>query len=141
MNLKLDARLDKPFQNRARYTAFWTEVNHSAINWRIVASTVGCCWLVFVLMWLLLGEQLAVFLNPLPLFVKAIFGILVYGYVGGMRVGNIQTILVYWTLIGLALSWLFHKIEGKSTVIIVVAFLHLVLSALTLIPMMLLNGP
>lgn len=92
-------------------------------------------------MWWLLGEQLAVFLNPVPLFVKAIFGILVYGYVGGMGVGNIQTIFVYWTLIGLALSWLFHKLEGKSTVIIVVAFLHLVLSALTLIPMMLLNGP
>lgn len=92
-------------------------------------------------MWLLLGEQLAVFLNPLPLFVKAIFGILVYGYVGGTGGWNIETIFVYWTLVGLGLSWLFHKIEGKSAMIIaVVAFSHLVLSALTLIPMMLLNG-
>jgi hypothetical protein len=91
-------------------------------------------------MWLLLGEQLAVFLNPLPLFVKAICGILAYGYVGGIGGGSIETIFVYWTLVGLGLSWLFHKVEGKSVVIIVFAFLHLVLSALTLIPMMLLNG-
>lgn len=91
-------------------------------------------------MWLLLGEQLAVFLNPLPLFVKAIFGILVYGYVGGAGGGPIATIFVYWTLIGLGLSWLFHKIESKAATITGVAFLHLALSALTLIPMMLLNG-
>jgi hypothetical protein len=116
-------------------------MNDSAINWRVVACTVGCCWLVFALMWWLLGEQLAVFLNPLPLFVKAIFGIIVYGYVGGAGGGTIETIFVYWTLVGLGLSWLFHKIEGKSAMIIVVAFfLHLVLSALTLIPMMLING-
>ena len=92
-------------------------------------------------MWLLLGEQFAVFLNPLPLFVKAIFGILVYGYVGGTGGWNIETIFVYWTLVGLGLSWLFHKFEGKSAMIVVVAFfLHLVLSALTLIPTMLLGG-
>ena len=115
-------------------------MNDSAINWRVVAGTVGGCWLVFALMWSLLGEQLAVFLNPLPLFVKAIFGILVYGYVGGVGGRHIETIFVYWTLVGLALSWLFHKIHGKSAVIIVFAFLHLVLSALTLVPMMLLNG-
>ena len=91
-------------------------------------------------MWWLLGEQLAVFLNPLPLFVKAVFGILVYGYVGGTGGRTIETIFVYWTLIGIGLSWLFHKLESKSTPIIVIFFLHLVLSALTLIPMMLLNG-
>ena len=91
-------------------------------------------------MWLLLGEKLAVFLNPLPLFIKAVFGILVYGYVGGTGGGNIETIFVYWTLVGLGLSWLFHKREGKSVMIIIVVFLHLVLTALTIIPMMLLNG-
>ena len=91
-------------------------------------------------MWLLLGEQLALFLSPFPLFVKALFGILVFGYVGGTGGGNMETIFVYWTLVGLGLSWLFHKIEGKSAVIIVFALSHLVLSALTLIPMMLLNG-
>ena len=116
-------------------------MNVSAINWRLVASTVGCCWLVFALMWLLLGGQLAVFLNPLPLFVKAVCGILIYGYVGGIGVGNIATILVYWTLVGLGLSWLFHKLDDKSTVITIFAIVHVVLSALTLIPMMLLNGP
>lgn len=92
-------------------------------------------------MWLLLGEQLAVFLNPLPLFVKAICGILIFGYAGGIGGGNIETILVYWTLVGLGLSWLFHRLEDKSAMITVVALIHLVLSALTLIPMMFLNGP
>jgi predicted cobalt transporter CbtA len=111
-------------------------VNDSAINWRVVARTVGGCWLTFVLMWLLLGEQLAVFLNPVPLFVKAIAGILVYGYVGG----NIAAIFVYWTLVGLVLSWLFHKFDDKSSVVMVFALLHLVVSALMLIPMMFLNG-
>lgn len=116
-------------------------MNDSVINWRVVACTVGGCWLVFALMWLVLGEQLAVFLNPLPLFVKAIFGILVYGYVGGLGGRNIETIFVYWTLVGLGLSWLFHKFERKSVMITVVALLlHLVLSALTLFPVMLING-
>jgi hypothetical protein len=111
------------------------------LNWRVVARAVGGCWLVVVLMLLLFGKQLTVFLNPLPLFVKAIFGILIYGYAGGIGGGAIETIFVYWTLAGLALSWLFHKIEGKSTVVTVFVLSHVVLSALTLIPMMLLNGP
>lgn len=115
-------------------------VNDSAINWRVVACTVGSCWLIFALMLLLLGEKLATFLNPLPVFLKAIFGILVYGYVGGTGGWTIESIFIYWTLVGLCLSWLFHKLNGKSGVIIVFALLHLVLSALTLIPMMLLNG-
>ena len=110
------------------------------INWRLVACTVGGCWLIFGLMLALYGEPLTVFLNSFPLFVKAILGILFYGYVGGMGGRNIEAIFVYWTLVGLGLSWLFHKLEQKSTVIIVVALLHLVLSALTLVPMMLLNG-
>jgi hypothetical protein len=101
---------------------------------------VGGCWLILALTLSLHGEQLAVFLNPFPLFVKAIFGILVFGYVGSTGGRSIETIFVYWTLVGLGLSWLFHKFERKSAVIIVVALLHLVLSALTLIPMMLLNG-
>jgi hypothetical protein len=109
-------------------------------NWRVIASTVGGCWLIFALMLLLLGENLAVFLNPFPLFVKAIFGIVVYGYVGGTGGWTIETIFVYWTLAGLGLSWLFHKLDDKSAVIIVFGLVHLVLSALTLIPMMLLNG-
>ena len=110
------------------------------INWRVVACTVAGCWLVFGLMLFLYGEQLAVFLNPFPLFVKAILGIIFYGYVGGIGGGNIATIFIYWTLVGLGLSWLFHKLERKSSVIIVVALVHLVLSALTLVPMMLFNG-
>ena len=108
-------------------------------NWRVVAFAVGGCWLIFALMLLLLGEHLTVFHNPFPLFIKAIFGILVYGYVGGTGGWTIETIFVYWTLAGLGLSWLFHKTPRKSAVFVFFV-LHVVLSALTLIPMMLLVG-
>ena len=116
-------------------------MNNSAINWKPVAYTVGVCWLIFAFM-LLLGEQLFVFLNPLPLLVKAIFGMLVFGYMGstGGRTLDYTAIFVYWTLVGLGLSWLLHNSNRKSAIIALTALLHLVLSALTLFPMMLLNG-
>lgn len=91
-------------------------------------------------MLILPGEQLTLFLNPLALFVKAILGILIYGYVGGTGGWNVEIIFVYWTLVGLGLSWLFHKLDSKAAVIFVIAILHAVLSALTMFPMMFLNG-
>ena len=91
---------------------------------------------------LLLGEQLFVFLNPLPLLVKAIFGMLVFGYMGssGGRTLDFIAIFVYWTLVGLGLSWLLHNSKRKPAIIALTALLHLVLFALTLFPMMLLVG-
>jgi hypothetical protein len=116
-------------------------VNNSSINWKLVAYTVGACWLIFAFM-LLLGDQLLMFLNPLPLLVKAIFGMLVFGYMGstGGQTLDYTAIFVYWTLIGLGLSWLLHNSKHKPAIIALTALLHLVLSALTLFPMMLLNG-
>lgn len=116
-------------------------MNDSAINWKVVAYTVGGCWLIFAFMFLLLGKDLAVFLNPFPIVVKGVVGIVIYGYVGSTSGRDVETIFVYWTLVGLALSWLLHKIKRYRPVIFVLAaFLHLVLSALTLFPMMLFNG-
>lgn len=90
---------------------------------------------------LLPGKQLAMFLNPLPIVVKGIFGILVYGYVGSTSGWNLEAIFVYWTLVGLGLSWLLHNTKLKPAVILAfTALLHLVLFALTLFPMMILNG-
>lgn len=116
-------------------------MSDSGINWRIVAYTVGGCWLIFGFMLLLLGRDFALFLNPFPLLVKAIFGIIVFGYVGGTGGWNVETVFIYWTLLGLLLSWLFHVTTSKRVLIISLAVVfHLVLSALTLFPMMLIHG-
>lgn len=116
-------------------------LNNSTINWKVLAYTVGVCWLIFALMMLLLGKQLAMFLNPFPIVIKGVFGILVFGYVGSTSGGDIEAIFIYWTLVGLGLSWLFHKIKRQRAVIIAcTAMLHLVLAALALFPMMLFNG-
>ena len=91
-------------------------------------------------MLLLLGKELALFLNPFPIVVKGIFGILVYGYVGSTSGRNVEAVFVYWTLVGLGLSWLLHKKLNLTAIITLTAVLHLVLSALTLFPMMIING-
>jgi hypothetical protein len=57
----------------------------SRINWKQVAYAVGGCWLIFALLYLLgisLRLPLIFYLSPFPIVVKAIFGGLVYGYVG-----------------------------------------------------------
>ena len=116
-------------------------MNDSSTNWRMVIYSVGSCWLIFGLMLVLLGRSFTLFLNPLPLLVKAIFGIIVFGYVGGTRGWNIETVFVYWTLLGLSLSWSFHQFKTKRAWIIVgAAMVHLILAALSLFPMMLING-
>jgi hypothetical protein len=89
---------------------------------------------------LLLGEKLAVFLNPFPIIVKGIFGALVFGYVGSTSGRNVEAVFVYWTLVGLGLSWLLHKKLNLAAIIALTAVLHLVLSALTLFPIMIING-
>ena len=49
-------------------------MNDSGTNWRLVAYTVGGCWLIPAAM-LLLGKQLFLFLNPFPIVVEGIIGI------------------------------------------------------------------
>ena len=106
----------------------------------MVTYVVGGCWLLFAFMFLL-GKQLFLFLNPFPLVIKAIFGILVYGYVGSTSGHDVEAIFAYWTLVAIGLSWLLHKIKRKRALIIALtALLHLVLFALTLFPMMIING-
>ena len=107
----------------------------------MVTYTVGGCWLIFGFMLLLLGRDIALFLNPFPILVKGIFGMLVYGYVGSTGGRNIETVFIYWTFVGLVVSWLFHKLpHARAVIIAVVAVLHVVLAALSLFPMMLING-
>jgi hypothetical protein len=89
---------------------------------------------------LLLGKQLFLFLNPFPIVLEGIIGIVVYGYVGGTGGRNFEAIFIYWTVVGLGLSWLFHKSHERASIITFTAMLHLILLGLSLFPMMLLNG-
>ena len=118
--------------------------NDSGTNWRIVGYTVGGCWLIFASMFLLLGKQIAMFLNPLPILLNALAGMLIYGHVGGTSGGDVEIIFVYWSVIGLVLAWCLHRFERNvvtvSTITGVTAVVHVGLSALALFPNMLLAG-
>ena len=119
-------------------------VNDSAINWKLVGYTLAGCWVMFALTFLP-GKQLGLFLNPLPILLKGLAGIVVFGYVGGFRFfGDVETIFVYWTVIGLLLAWCLHKGQRTPGLVVVIitvtAVLHVVLSALALFPTMLLAG-
>ena len=84
---------------------------------------------------------LALIASPFPIVAKAIFGGLVYGYVGSTRKHDLEAVFVYWTLLGLVLAWLLHKSRRKPTFIIgMIAVVHIVLSVLTFFPMVLLGG-
>ena len=115
----------------------------SAINWKLVGYTVSGCWIIFALMFLE-GKTLGVFLNPLPILLKGLVGIIVFGYVGGIGGGDVETIFVYWNVIGLLLAWCFHKTkrnaETVSAIITTAVLVHVVLSALAFFPAMLLAG-
>ena len=118
-------------------------VNDSPINWKLVGYTVAGCWMMFAVPFML-GKQMGLFLNPLPLLLKGLAAILIYGYVGGIRFGNVETIFIYWSVIGLLLAWCLHKSKRKpSTVVTIIAvtgMLHVLLSALALFPAMILAG-
>jgi hypothetical protein len=114
------------------------------MNWKLVGYTLAGCWMMCALTFLP-GKQIGLFLNPLPILLKGLAGIVVFGYVGGFRFfGDVGTIFVYWNVIGLLLAWSLHKtqhIPGAVNVIVTVAaVLHVVLSALALFPTMLLAG-
>ena len=111
------------------------------VNWKLVGYTVGGCWIVFALTFVQ-GKKIGMFLNPLPILLKSLVGIIVYGYVGGTR-WAVETIFVYWTVIGLLLAWFLHLSKHKPatiTIITVAGMLHVVLSVLALFPAMLLAG-
>ena len=115
------------------------DVNDSGIDGKLVSFTVGGCWMIFAIM-CMAGKNICLFLNPLPLVLKGLTGIVVYGYVGGIGGGDLETVFVYWTVIGLFLSWCFHKTNRWWTIIAIAAVVQLVLSGLALFPAMLLAG-
>jgi len=113
-------------------------MNDSAIDWKVVAYAVGGCWLIFGVTFLL---GVPVWFSPLPILVKAVWGGVVYGYVGSTSGRNLEAVFVYWTLFGVWLSWRLHKSERKwQRVIAEGAVLHLVLWAVTVFPMMIVGG-
>jgi len=113
-------------------------MNESAINWKVVAYAIGGCWLIFGVTGLL---GVAGFFSPMPVLVKAVWGIIVYGYVGGTSGRNLEAIFVYWTLFGGWLSRRLHRSGRKPHRIVAqAAVLHLVLWAVALLPTMILGG-
>jgi hypothetical protein len=119
-------------------------VKGSSINWKLVGYTVGGCWLLFASMFVLLGKQIAMFLNPLPILVKGLAGGLIYGYVGATSGWDVETIFIYWSVIGLVLAWCLHRFERNTmtviTIIAITCVVHVGISALALFPAMLLAG-
>ena len=113
-------------------------MNDSAIKWKVVAYTVGGCWLIFGVTALL---GVAGLFSPMPLLVKAVWGIIVYGYVGSTSGHHLEAIFVYWTLFGVWLSWRLHKsARNPKRIIAQGAVLHLVLWAVALPLIMILGG-
>ena len=113
------------------------------INWKLVAFTVGGCWVIFALTFLQ-GRDIGVFVNPLPILVKGLAGIIIFGYVGGTSGWEVETIFVYWNLLGLLVAWCLHKTNrNPMTVIAIIGIavvVHLGLSALALFPTMIFAG-
>jgi hypothetical protein len=113
------------------------------VNWKLVAYTVGGCWVIFAFLFLP-GKQFGLFLNPFPIVLKALVGGLIFGYVGAAGGRDIETIFLYWTLMGLMLAWCLHKFKRNpvnvTAIIGVAGVVHVVVSVLALFPAMLIAG-
>lgn len=114
-------------------------VNDSSINWKLVSYSVGGCWLIFACTYLQ-GKTLTMFLNPLPILLKGMVGGIIYGYVGATGGWDVETVFIYWTVIGLLLCWCLHKYESRTAPIVIIGGIHVVLSVLAWFPAMLLAG-
>jgi hypothetical protein len=92
----------------------------------------------------LTGKQIGLFLNPFPIVLKAVVAGLIYGYVGAAGDRDVETIFVYWTVMGLVLAWCLHKFERNpvnvTAIIGVAGVVHVVVSVLALFPAMLIAG-
>jgi hypothetical protein len=113
------------------------------VNWKLVAYTVGGCWLVFAFLFLP-GKQIGLFLNPFPIVLKGLIGGAIYGYVGAAGGRDIETIFVYWTMLGLVLAWCLHKFQRNpvnvTAIIAVAGVVHVGLTVLAFFPAMLIAG-
>lgn len=109
------------------------------MNWRRVGYVVLGCWLLWALLEVA-GRTLHWPLNPIPSLAAGIFAIAVHGYVGaGSRYVMIFGFL-YWGLFGFLLSpWLQSDKKEWTRVIIIALMIHVMFSALALVPLFVLN--
>ena len=109
------------------------------MNWRHVGFAVLGCWLLFAL--LEIGGRISHWpLNPIPSLAAGIFGIAVHGYVGAGSRYVLIFGLLYWALFGFLLSpWLRSEKNDWTMVIIGALMVHVIISALALVPLFVLN--
>ena len=134
-----------------RMDTSWKEVNccfalagsysimPTKINWRHVGHVVLGCLLLGVLLEIA-GRISHWPLNPIPSLAAGVFAIVVHGYVGaGSRYVMIFGFL-YWGLFGFLLSpWLQSEKKEWTMVIIIALMVHVMFSALALVPLFVLN--
>ena len=114
-------------------------MTHSKINWKLPRYIVGACWLISFVLYAI-GKAIHFPVNPIPKAAAAIFGGLVHGYVGAGRPYEPVMVIVYATLVGLVLSWLFQSSKLNPAALIGIAIvIHIVLSVLSL-PLLMLAG-
>src|SRR5262245_35504748 len=109
------------------------------MNWRQVGYVVLGCWLLLALTEIV-GRTSQWPLNPIPSLAAGIFAITVHGYVGaGSRYVMLFGFL-YWGLFAFLLSpWLQSEKKEWTMVIISALMVHVIFSALALVPLFVLN--
>ena len=109
------------------------------MNWRRVGYVVLGCWLLWALLEIA-GRTLHWPLNPIPSLAAGIFAIAVHGYVGAGSRYVLVFGFLYWGLFGFLLSpWLQTDKKEWTMVIIVALMIHLMFSALALVPLFVLS--
>jgi hypothetical protein len=100
---------------------------------------VGGCWLATLLLYAL-AEIVNIPLNPVPSVAAAIFGALIWGYVGAGSSYVPAAALIYATLLGLLIALCLDKQLNAAITIGVIVAIHLILSILAFPLLMLIIG-
>jgi hypothetical protein len=109
------------------------------LNWRHIGYAVLGCWLLWALLEIA-GRTSGWPLNPIPSLAAGIFGIAVHGYVGAGSRYVLIFGLLYWALFGFLLSPLLRSEKNDWTMVIIGALMvHVIISALALVPLFVLN--
>jgi hypothetical protein len=109
------------------------------MNWRHVGYVALGCWLLWALLEIA-ARTLHWPLNPIPSLAAGIFAIAVHGYVAAGSRYVLVFGFLYWGVFGFLLSpWLQSDKKEWTMAIVVALIVHLMFSALALVPLFVLN--